>query len=155
MVPSCSSFPSAPPTSSVTPAQPLASRRPVPHRMIVTMVPPRSPVPSAACGLIGYIRVSITSHVSVGRPQGGVYHQVHTTTAAPTCDSTLGPHHGWSLDQHLAPPAPEKCTDQESRSRRQNLRILNIKEGEETESKATDFIAHLLKNALSLETLSV
>lgn len=47
----------------------------------------------------------------------------------------------------------EKCTDLESRSRRQNLRILNIKEREETGSKATDFIAHLLKNALLLETL--
>lgn len=47
----------------------------------------------------------------------------------------------------------EKCTDLESRSRRQNLRILNIKEGEETGRKPAGFIAHLLKNALSLETL--
>ncbi len=46
----------------------------------------------------------------------------------------------------------EKCTDLESH-RRQNLRILNIKEGEETGRKTTDFIAHLLKNVLSLETL--
>ncbi|KAL1264173.1 hypothetical protein QQF64_004528 [Cirrhinus molitorella] len=47
----------------------------------------------------------------------------------------------------------EKCTDLESRSRRQNLRILNIKEGEESGRKATDFVAHLLKNALSLDAL--
>ncbi len=47
----------------------------------------------------------------------------------------------------------EKCTDLESRSRRQNLRILNSKEDEETGRKTTDFIAHLLKNVLSLETL--
>lgn len=47
----------------------------------------------------------------------------------------------------------EKCTDLESRSRSQILRILNIKEGEETARKTTDFIAQLLKGALSLETL--
>lgn len=47
----------------------------------------------------------------------------------------------------------EKCIDLESRSRRPNLRILNIKEGEETGRKTTDFIAHLLKDALSMGTL--
>lgn len=47
----------------------------------------------------------------------------------------------------------EKCTDLEGRSRRQNLRILNIKEGEEKDRKPRDFIAQLLKDALSLGKL--
>lgn len=45
----------------------------------------------------------------------------------------------------------EKCTDLESRSRRQNIRILNIKEGAESGVKPRDFAAQLLTEALSLE----
>uniref|UniRef100_A0A9J8C8R9 Transposase element L1Md-A101/L1Md-A102/L1Md-A2 n=1 Tax=Cyprinus carpio carpio TaxID=630221 RepID=A0A9J8C8R9_CYPCA len=45
----------------------------------------------------------------------------------------------------------EKCTDLESRSRRQNIRILNIKEGAESGIKPRDFVARLLAEALSLE----
>lgn len=45
----------------------------------------------------------------------------------------------------------EKCTDLESRSRRQNIRILNIKEGEEKGKNAREFIAELLQTALSLD----
>ncbi|KAL1264706.1 hypothetical protein QQF64_026429 [Cirrhinus molitorella] len=45
----------------------------------------------------------------------------------------------------------EKCTDLESRSRRQNIRILNIKEGAESGMKPRDFVSQLLTEALSLE----
>ncbi|XDV18914.1 hypothetical protein PO909_024508 [Leuciscus waleckii] len=45
----------------------------------------------------------------------------------------------------------EKCTDLESRSRRQNIRILNIKEGAEFGVKPRDFVAQLLAEALSLD----
>lgn len=45
----------------------------------------------------------------------------------------------------------EKCTDLESRSRRQNLRILNIKEGEEKGQNIRDFIANVLQSALALD----
>lgn len=46
----------------------------------------------------------------------------------------------------------EKCTDLESRSRRQNLPILNIKEGEEKGQNIRDFIAKVLQSALALDT---
>ncbi|KAG1961118.1 hypothetical protein F2P79_005373, partial [Pimephales promelas] len=45
----------------------------------------------------------------------------------------------------------EKCTDLESRSRRQNIRILNIKEGAESGVKPRDFVAQLLAEARSLD----
>ncbi len=45
----------------------------------------------------------------------------------------------------------EKCTDLECCSRRQNIRILNIKEGAESGVKPRDFVAQLLAEALSLE----
>ena len=45
----------------------------------------------------------------------------------------------------------EKCTDLESRSRRQNVQILNIKEGEEKGQNNRDFIAKVLQSALALD----
>ncbi|ROL50260.1 hypothetical protein DPX16_19064 [Anabarilius grahami] len=47
--------------------------------------------------------ISIIGGISIGRPQGGASQL--STMAFPVLDSTLGPHHGWSLDQHLTPPA--------------------------------------------------
>lgn len=47
----------------------------------------------------------------------------------------------------------EKCMDLEGRSRRQNIRVLNIKEGAESGKKPRDFIAQLLKETLSLDNL--
>lgn len=44
----------------------------------------------------------------------------------------------------------DKCTDLEGRSRRDNLRILYVKEGAEAGKKPRDFVAQLLKEALSL-----
>lgn len=46
----------------------------------------------------------------------------------------------------------DKCTDLESQSRRQNLRILNIKEGDEKGQNIRDFIAKVLQSALALDT---
>ena len=45
----------------------------------------------------------------------------------------------------------EKCTHLESRSRRQNVQILNIKEGEEKGQNNRDFIAKVLQSALALD----
>lgn len=45
----------------------------------------------------------------------------------------------------------EKCTDLESRSRRQNIRNLNIKESAEYGMKPRDFVTQLLTEVLSLE----
>lgn len=45
----------------------------------------------------------------------------------------------------------EKCLDLEGRSKRQNLRIAGVKEGEETGQKARDFVAQLLMEVLQLE----
>lgn len=47
----------------------------------------------------------------------------------------------------------DKCTDLEGRSRRQNIRILHIKEGAESGMKPRDFVAQLLMETLSLEKL--
>lgn len=47
----------------------------------------------------------------------------------------------------------DKCTDLEGRSRRQNIRVLHIKEGAESGMKPRDFMAQLLMEALSLDNL--
>lgn len=47
----------------------------------------------------------------------------------------------------------DKCTDLEGRSRRQNIRVLHIKEGAESGTKPRDFMAQLLKEALALDNL--
>ncbi|KAK3509180.1 hypothetical protein QTP70_021929, partial [Hemibagrus guttatus] len=47
----------------------------------------------------------------------------------------------------------DKCMDLEGRSRRQNIRILHIKEGAESGMKPRDFIAQLLMETLSLDNL--
>ncbi|KAI2644979.1 LINE-1 retrotransposable element ORF1 protein [Labeo rohita] len=47
----------------------------------------------------------------------------------------------------------DKCMDLEGRSRRQNIRVLHIKEGAESRMKPRDFMAQLLKEALSLDNL--
>lgn len=44
----------------------------------------------------------------------------------------------------------EKCLDLEGRSKRQNLRIAGVKEGEEKGQKARDFVAQLLMEVLQL-----
>ena len=45
----------------------------------------------------------------------------------------------------------EKCLDLEGRSKRQNLRIAGVKEGEEKGQKARDFVAQLLMEVLQLD----
>lgn len=45
----------------------------------------------------------------------------------------------------------EKCLDLEGRSKRQNLRIAGVKEGEENGQKARDFVAQLLMEVLQLD----
>ena len=45
----------------------------------------------------------------------------------------------------------EKCLDLEGRSKRQNLRIAGVKEGEERGQKARDFVAQLLMEVLQLD----
>ncbi|KAK3570178.1 hypothetical protein QTP86_015745, partial [Hemibagrus guttatus] len=47
----------------------------------------------------------------------------------------------------------DKCMDLEGRSRRQNIRILHIKEGAKSGMKPRDFIAQLLMETLSLDNL--
>lgn len=45
----------------------------------------------------------------------------------------------------------EKCLDLEGRSKRQNLRIAGVKEGEENGQKVRDFVAQLLMEVLQLD----
>ena len=45
----------------------------------------------------------------------------------------------------------EKCLDLEGRSKRQNLRVVGIREGREDGQKTRDFVAQMLKEVLNLE----
>lgn len=46
----------------------------------------------------------------------------------------------------------DKCVDLEGRSKRQNIRIAGVKEGNEHGQRLKDFVAQLLQKTLGLET---